>query len=477
MKQLLFAVPLAFALAACSSTPKQSSAPSVPPQAELESNWLCDTLPDLTPGCGDYNKRKAAAKAKAEADAKAREAELQKFRRMEEEVAAKKSPPPPVPTAPAPKPSAGEVKPSATTVDPGIISAEQRVANIARCKGKKGATFCWSKFGTNPYAGLPGPALAQAKSKGEAWTEHVQQKFLTLIADGRKVETVLQKGDNFDWMAYGKGTGKGIVVYEVVANWSDGETHKAETYSIVDGGYLYTLYRPDCNNWSGRRVKLPEAPKPAEPAKPAAKAEPAKVSETPKACPSDKRLFRVNLFNKKAPVAGITWKGVPENVSVSACLQQAAKQFGSASAFSRSECTLKILVAEKATGERTKQVRPWRTTGEVPVTVATLKGDGSIDRELGKVAVQGGYLEWVGRYADISGKELTFVFSELKAPFVLHSPVKNKTDRMEIRVPPAEFEKTHCFYDVSGVVEDTKTPPAKPVASKPAYLRSGESRT
>lgn len=166
---------------------------------------------------------------------------------------------------PAIKPPAEKPQAAAATVDPGVLTEEQRAINTAKCQGwekipkvqrLKMDYHCWTRYNVNPYPGRPEPLLMKAKTKGEAWPQSAVQKIQKKISEGNPVTTTLQPGDQFDWSSEGDGTSRGKIVYNSIVSWASGEKHDAETYSIVDGDFLYVVYRPGCNNWSGRRIPI-----------------------------------------------------------------------------------------------------------------------------------------------------------------------------------------------------------------------------
>lgn len=146
--------------------------------------------------------------------------------------------------------------------NPGVLSAEQKAQNLKKCQGwkkllatekKKKDFFCWQHVGADPYQGRAETALAQS-----GWPAEVQQLFLDQIRQDNKAEMVLERGMVFDWSTFGKGVSKAFVHRNVVADWKEGEVHRASVFTVSHGGKVYKLYFPwDCGNWSGNVYSIP----------------------------------------------------------------------------------------------------------------------------------------------------------------------------------------------------------------------------
>lgn len=176
------------------------------------------------------------------------------------------------PTATPTKPAAGALAPTqAADFNPGVLSPEERAQNLKKCEGweklsaaekKKKEFFCWRNVGADPYQGTPTAALEQS-----GWPVEVQKLFSEQIRQGVKAEMIIDNGMKFDWQTYGRGVSKAFVHNHVIANWKEGEVHRASVFTVVHGGNVYKLYLPhDCANWSGNKYSVPvsAAPTPIE---------------------------------------------------------------------------------------------------------------------------------------------------------------------------------------------------------------------
>lgn len=174
---------------------------------------------------------------------------------------------------PTAKPAVAQEKPASSVTsetsstdtsqfNPGVLSVEQKAQNLKKCEGwwklsaqekKKKRFFCWQHVGADPYQGRAETALAQS-----GWPAEVQKLFLDQIRQDNKAEMVLDRGMVFDWSTFGKGVSTAFVHRNVVADWKEGEVHRASVFTVSRGGKVYKLYLPhDCGNWSGNVYSVP----------------------------------------------------------------------------------------------------------------------------------------------------------------------------------------------------------------------------
>lgn len=158
-----------------------------------------------------------------------------------------------------------------------LADVKQSVAE--RCKGweklpatkrRSSSFFCWNKVGGDPYQGKPEQALNMSGLPLD-----VQRIFLNKIRLGERGNGIVQTGDVFDWMVFGRPNknGQARVRHAVLANWEPGETHRATIYTLIHDGKEYRLFQiADCGNWAGTvHVVQPPAKNMAPAAPPAQK--------------------------------------------------------------------------------------------------------------------------------------------------------------------------------------------------------------
>jgi hypothetical protein len=159
--------------------------------------------------------------------------------------------------------------------------------SLADCEGvskKTSGYLCWRKVGGDPYQGNAAQALAQS-----GWPVEVQKRLLSNLEKEVKAEVKLNRGDVFDWMAFGKllKDDKAKVRKNTIAAWPAGNEYPADVYSTNFKGAEYKLFRVGaCGNFSGVAMlpvriseDIPEEP-PTQVATPAPVAPPCPV-----ACP------------------------------------------------------------------------------------------------------------------------------------------------------------------------------------------------